>query len=329
MKAYVKNLLADKGRTMPILSFPSAQLLGISVRELIGSAEAQARGMQAIAARCPVAASLNMMDLSVEAEAFGAEVRFEDDEVPTVTKGILDDIGQAASVTVPVVGAGRTGVYVEGVRLAKERIADRPVFCGVIGPYSLAGRLFDMTELMMACFDSPDEVKCLLEKVTAFLIAYIKAFQAAGADGVVMAEPAAGLLSPSLAEEFSHPYVKAIFEAVNSEDFVLCYHNCGGAVVDMLDSLATLPADIFHFGNAIELSRTFAALPADAVIMGNVDPVLLRTGTPDEVGATVQRVYDACHGFPNFMLSTGCDVPADAKWENIDAYFERVKELYA
>ena len=329
MKKLVQTMLADKGRTMPILSFPSAQLLDISVNTLIGSAEAQMQGMQAIAARCPVAASLNMMDLSVEAEAFGAEVRFEEDEVPTVTQGILSDIEDVASVAVPAVGAGRTGVYVEGVRLAKRQITDRPVFCGVIGPYSLAGRLFDMTELMMACYDSPDEVSGLLDKVTAFLIEYIKAFKAAGADGVVMAEPVAGLLSPSLAEEFSHPYVKAIFDAVNDEDFVLCYHNCGDAVVHMLDSLAEIPADVFHFGNAISLKDTFASLPADAVIMGNVDPVLLRNGTPDEVRAAVQQVYDACHDFPNFMLSTGCDVPAAAKWENIDAYFEKVTELYA
>ena len=329
MKKIVQTMLANKGRTMPILSFPAAQLLGVSVKELISSPTAQRQGMLAIADRCPVAASLNMMDLSVEAEAFGAEVRFADDEVPTVTRGVLTDIGDAASLAVPTVGVGRTGVYIEGIRLAKEQITDRPVFCGVIGPFSLAGRLLDMSELMMACYDSPDEVKSLLDKVTAFLTDYVKAFREAGADGVVMAEPAAGLLPPALAEEFSLPYVQAVFEAVNEADFVLCYHNCGNAVVRMLDSLATLPADIFHFGNAIELKDTFAALPADAVVMGNVDPVLLQNGTPEGVRAEVERVFNACHGFPNFMLSTGCDVPAAAKWENIDAYFERVTELYA
>lgn len=329
MKKIVKTFLEHKAQTLPILSFPSTQLLGITVNELIASADAQAQGMRAIAERCPVAASLNMMDLSVEAEAFGAEVRFDDDEVPTVTRGIIDDIEQAEAVTVPAIGAGRTAVYIDGVRKAKERITDRPVFCGVIGPYSLAGRLFDMTELMMACYDSPDEVKCLLEKATAFLIAYIRAFKAAGADGVVMAEPAAGLLSPSLEEEFSAPFVQEIFDAVAEDEFVICYHNCGDAVGDMLDSISTLHADIFHFGNAIDLAGALAKMPESAVVMGNVDPVLFRTGTPEAIRAEVERVYAACSAYPNFMLSTGCDVPAAAKWENIDAYFEKVKELYA
>ena len=169
MKEKAKRLLSRKERTVPILSFPSAQLLGISVRELISSARNQADGMKAIAERCPVGAALNMMDLSVEAEAFGAKIRVSENENPTVEKGVIDDIADAASVTVPAVGAGRTGICVEGVRLAKREIADVPVFCGVIGPYSLAGRLFDMTELMMECFDSPDEVKILLKKCALFI----------------------------------------------------------------------------------------------------------------------------------------------------------------
>ena len=328
MKKTVKDILENKGKTLPVLSFPSVQLLGISVRELISSAEMQLRGMQAVAERCPMAASLNMMDLSVEAEAFGCTVRVTEHEVPTVEKGVLESISDAASLQVPAVGAGRTSLYIEGVRKACEAITDRPVFCGIIGPYSLAGRLFDMTELMMECYDSPEDVAVLLEKVTEFLIAYLKAFKEAGAKGVVMAEPAAGLLSPDLAEEFSTPYVKKIFEAVNSEDFVLCYHNCGGAATKMGEQFATLPADIYHFGNAVEMKELLELLPADRLVMGNLDPLIIANGTPAEVRDELNKIHAAYGSYPNFMLSSGCDIPPQAKWENIDAYFEAVQEIY-
>ena len=328
MKEKAKQLLLHKEKTVPILSFPSAQLLGITVKELISSAARQAEGMRTIVERCPVGAALNMMDLSVEAEAFGAKIRVSDHENPTVEKGILDDIADAASVAVPPVGAGRTGVYLEGVRLAKRQNADTPVFCGAIGPYSLAGRLFDMTGLMMECFDSPEEVKLLLEKCAAFIAAYVRAFQEAGADGVILAEPAAGLLSPALAEEFSTPFVKEIFDAVNREDFVLCYHNCGRSAGDMTDSLAELPADVFHFGNAVDLPKVLAAMPADRIVMGNVDPVLFRRGTPEEVRADVRRAYESCGAHENYMLSSGCDIPAASHWGNIDAYFDEVTAIY-
>ena len=163
MKPTVKKIIENKEKTIPILSFPSTQLLGITVKELLDSPEMQVRGMKAIADRCDIGASLNMMDLSVEAEAFGCKIMFKDDDVPTVRKGIIDDIFDAESIVVPPVGTGRTSVCIEGIRQAKREITDIPVFCGVIGPYSLAGRLFDMTELMMECYDSPDEVKILTE----------------------------------------------------------------------------------------------------------------------------------------------------------------------
>lgn len=327
MKKIVKTFLENKEKTVPVLSFPSTQLLGINVNELIGNSDRQVEGMKAIVDRCPVGASLNMMDLSVEAEAFGAEVLFCDDEIPNVTKGILEDIEDAKNVTVPEVGVARTGIYIEGVKKAKEQIKDVPVFCGVIGPYSLAGRLFDMTELMMACFDDSDSVNCLLEKTTEFIINYIKAFKAVGADGVIMAEPAAGLLSPDLFKEFSNVYVKKIIEEVSDDDFVFVYHNCGN-IIPLADDVASLGADMYHFGNAIDISEAMPHFPEDAVVMGNIDPVLFKTSDPESIKKETERIFNSCKEYPNFMLSSGCDIPADAKWENLDSYFETVKSCY-
>ena len=329
MKTKVREIYNNKDKTIPILSFPSTQLLGITVKELLDSPEMQVKGMKAIADRCNIGASLNMMDLSVEAESFGAEIVFYDHDVPTVRKGIIDDIYDVENIVVPNVTEGRAPICIEGIRKAKEEITNIPVFCGVIGPYSLAGRLFDMTELMMECYDSPDEVKILLSKATEFIINYIKEFKKAGADGVVMAEPAAGLLSPSLNTEFSIPFVKEIFDAINDDDFVICYHNCGDAVKDMTKDIATLGADIYHFGNAINLKDIIPLMPNDSLVMGNVDPVLFRNGTPDDIRENAKKIFNECSQYDNFMLSSGCDIPADAKWENIDEYFDTIKSLYS
>lgn len=70
-------------KAMPVLSFPSIQLLGITVQELINDSDIQAKGMKAVADRTPKAGgSVSLMDLSVEAECFGSTIRFSDDEVP-------------------------------------------------------------------------------------------------------------------------------------------------------------------------------------------------------------------------------------------------------
>ena len=53
-----------------------------------------------------------------------------------------------------------------------------------------------------------------MKEKTIFLIAYGTAYKAAGANGILMAEPLAGVLSPAMMDEFSSPYVKKIVDAI-------------------------------------------------------------------------------------------------------------------
>lgn len=331
MKAWLEALRdAPVKKAMPVLSFPAVQLMGITVRELISSAEAQAEAIELVAKRTDAAASVSLMDLSVEAECFGSEIRFSDEEVPTVVGSIVTTEEEARALEVPAVGAGRTGLCVEAIRKAAQRITDRPVFAGVIGPFSLAARLMDVTEAMVLCYDEPDMVHILLEKSTRFITEYCRAFKEAGANGVVIAEPVAGLLSPALEEEFSAPYIKQIVDAVQDDSFLVIYHNCGGAVIRQIDSILSTGAAAYHFGNAIDMAEMMPHIPADTVAMGNVDPAgEFRGGTPESIRAATHKVMESCREYPNFVISSGCDIPLLSRWENIDAFFAAVAEFYA
>ena len=316
-------------KAMPILSFPSIQLLGIGVKELISDSDLLARGMKAVADRVDSAAALSMMDLSVEADAFGAEIRIFDDEIPTVIGHIVSSEEQADALAVPDVGAGRTGLYVEAIRKACALITDRPVFAGVIGPFSLAGRLMDVTEAMMYCYDAPEMVHKVLDKAACFSTRYIEAYKAAGANGVVIAEPLAGLLSPALNEEFSAHYVKRIVDAVQTDDFAVVYHNCGGGVPKMVDALHAIGAKAYHFGNAIDMAEVLDLFPSDVTVMGNIDPSgYFRNGTPESIRAATLELLGRCHQHKNFVISSGCDVPPMSSWANIDAFFAAVADFY-
>lgn len=320
---------SPRKKAMPVLSFPSTQLLGISVTDLISDSDKLAEGMRRIAARTDAGAALSMMDLSVEAECFGSTIRYSDDEVPTVIGGIITSYEEAEKLTVPKVGAGRTGVYVESIEKAAKLIIDRPVFAGVIGPFSLAGRLMDVSEAMLYCYDDPDMVHLILNKVTSFIIEYCRAYKEAGANGVVIAEPLAGLLSPALAEEFSSRYFKMIVDTLQDESYIIVYHNCGGTAVDIIDSVLDTGAAAYHFGNAISMSDVMPHIPADKVAMGNIDPAReFRNGTPESIREVTLSLLNECGKYPNFVISSGCDIPALSKWENIDAFFDAVKEYY-
>lgn len=322
----IKN--TDKKRAFPILSFPCVSLMGITVAELISSAQLQAEGMARVAKRVPSLASVTMMDLSVEADAFGGQTYVSENEVPTILGSLVEAPEDAEALKVPEVGAGRTGIYIEAVKLAKERITDRPVFAGVIGPYSLAGRLMGVSEAMINCYDEPEMVETVLEKATEFIIEYIKAYRAVGADGVVMAEPLAGMLSPKLAKEFSEPYVRRIADACKSEDFLVIYHNCGDNTIKMIDSILSTGCDAYHFGDAISMSEMLTHIPENVVAMGNVSPSKqFLNGTPESIKAETRAIMAECKAYPNFVISSGCDIPPLSPWENIDAFFEAVEEL--
>ena len=332
MKQWVMDQIAAPVKLgMPVLSFPSTQLLGITVKELISSSQLQAAGMKAIADRTPASAAVSMMDLSVEAEAFGSAIHITDNEVPTVVGAILEDaecVDDIESLIQPQVGAGRTGLYIEAIGKAVNMINDRPVFAGVIGPFSLAGRLLDVSEAMVLCYEEPDMVETVLNKTTQFLIDYIKAYKAVGAHGVVMAEPLAGMLSPSLAEEFSTPYVKRIVDAVQDDEFIVIYHNCGDNVKLMADDIVTCGAAAYHFGNACDMADMIPHIPADCLVMGNVDPAgQICNGTPGSVKAATRAVMEKCIHAPNFVISSGCDIPPMSPWGNIDAFFSAVEEF--
>ncbi len=328
MKLWLENMKnASEKKALPILSFPSVQLLGITVKELISDSDLQAKGMKMIADRVPSAASVSMMDLSVEAEAFGSSVIVSENEVPTVARAIIESEEDADALQIPEVGAARTGIYLKAIEKACELITDRPVFAGVIGPYSLAGRLLDVSEIMVLCYEEPDMVHTVLEKTTAFLIDYINAYKHTGAGGVMVAEPLAGLLSPALMGEFAAPYMKKIVDAVQTDDFLVIYHNCGDAIPNLVDGIVSSGAAAYHFGNAADMKTMLEKMPSDTVVMGNVDPVgEFRNGTPESIAKATAALLERCKWHPNFVISSGCDIPPMAKWENIDAFFAAVTD---
>ena len=70
-------------------------------------------------------------------------------------------------------------------------------------------------------------------------------------------------------------------------------------------------------------------MPEDALVMGNVDPAgEIRNGTPESVREATLSVLGACAKYPNFVISTGCDVPPMSPWGNINAFFAAVEEFY-
>lgn len=313
-------------KVIPLMTHPGIEMCGYTVRQAVTDGTVHAEAVMKLNERFPADATTAIMDLTVEAEAFGAQVVFEENSIPTVIGRLVSDYESVSALEIPTLDRGRVSEYLKADILIAKNITDKPVYAGCVGPFSLAGRLFDLSEMMMAMYIEPETVSLLLEKCTAFLVEYIKAIKATGVDGVFVAEPAAGLTSGEDCSAFSSKYVKRMVEAVQDESFTLILHNCGNTG-HCTSAMVETGAGGLHFGNKVDMVDALESCPLDRLAMGNIDPVgIMKMSSPSELKNSVRELLVRTSGYPNFILSTGCDVPPGVPEENIRAFYEAVNE---
>lgn len=327
MTQWVAGVTTAKTRiAIPILTNPGIELCGCTINEAVTNGKIHAAAIRRLNEIYPAAASTVIMDLTVEAEAFGAEINFPENEVPTVTGRLVTNLEEVEALPVPGLQAGRVQEYLTANRLTAQTIVDKPVFAGCIGPFSLAGRLFGMTEIMMALYTEPQTVTLLLEKCAAFIANYCQAIKETGVNGVIIAEPAAGLISNKDCLTYSSNYIQPMVEALQDESFLVVLHNCGNTG-HCTQAMVASGVGALHFGNKIDMLKALADTPTNRLVMGNIDPVgILKMASPEIVKASVSVLLNATAGYPNYVLSTGCDVPPGVPFENIEAFYQALNE---
>ena len=327
MRQWVTDVIRKQEVTaVPVMTHPGIELNGHTVREAVSDGQVHADAVVALTQKYQSAAACTIMDLTVEAEAFGAEIAFSDEAVPVVVGHMLNNADDIGRLQVPSLHAGRIPQYLKANLLAARTISDRPLFAGCIGPFSLAGRLYDMSEIMMLICEQPDAAHTLLAKCTQFIEKYCLALKEAGANGVMMAEPAAGLLSNDDCKAFSSAYVKYIVSQLQDDDFIVVLHNCGNTG-HCTKAMVETGAAAYHFGNKCKMEEVIRDVPPTALAMGNIDPVsVFKDGTPEQMRQTVTNLLEATKEYSNFVLSSGCDTPPHTPMANIEAFFSTLQE---
>lgn len=315
---------SSERHAIPVMTYPGVDMVGSNVFDMVNDGRIQYECIHSLAERFPSAAAVTLMDLSVEAEAFGSTIRFSQDEAPTVVGSIVNDMESVNALEIPEVGVKRTGEYLKAAKLASGNITDRPLFGGVIGPFSLAGRLFDITQVIIEARRNKEVVHALLEKCNEFIKRYIEAFKEAGCNGVIIAEPTAGLLSPVMCQEFSSDYIRRIVVELQDENFIIILHNCGHTV-KLVESMLSTGCKAYHFGNAVDMLDILHQIPSDIIAMGNLDPAsVFRIGTRDTVHEKTLELLHKTSQYKNFVISSGCDIPYGTPLENVEEFYSTI-----
>lgn len=328
MNEWIKSVLDQPKRiAIPIMTHPGIEMIGESVLSAVTNGDVHFEAIKALAETYPSAATTVIMDLTVEAEAFGCEINFTEDEVPAVSKRLVYDAETIEALQIPTLEKGRVPEYIKANKLTAEYVSEKPVLTGCIGPYSLAGRLYDMTEIMTAIYIDPESIHLLLEKCTQFIKDYCIALKETGVNGIVIAEPAAGLLGNDECMEYSSKYIKTIIDEIQDENFKVILHNCGNTGQCTQAMLSTGAAG-YHFGNAMNMVSALKDCPQDVLVMGNLNPVgVLKMMTPEKVKTETLKLLEQTASFPNFVLSSGCDMPPFVPKANIEAFFNALNQF--
>jgi uroporphyrinogen decarboxylase len=145
-----------------------------------------------------------------------------------------------------------------------------------------------------------------------------------GLNGIIMAEPAAGLLDEPLCDRFSSGLVKQIVEKVQDDHFLFILHNCGNHG-HVTKSMIRTGAEGLHFGNCMDMKRALKEVPGNILVLGNIDPVsMFKMGKPEDLYRTTSALLETAADYPNFVLSSGCDTPPGVPAENIRSFFSAV-----
>lgn len=323
---WIKNIICGKTyrRVIPIMTNPGVEMCKRTIKDAVTSGEIHAEAICKLNEKYPADAVTAIMDLTVEAEAFGANIIFPDNEIPSVVGTLLHDKNDIDKLEIPSLENGRIKEFLSANKIVANSIKDKPVFAGCIGPFSLAARLMGLSEIMIAMFTEPETISLLLEKCTLFINNYCKAVKETGVDGIIMAEPVAGLISNDDSMVYSSKYIKNIVTEIQDNKFLLVLHNCGNSG-HCTEAMIASGAGALHFGNKINMIEVLKVLPKDIIAMGNINPVdVLKLSSPTEIYKMTFNLLKNTSTFNNFILSTGCDVPPGIPEENIEAYYSAV-----
>ena len=278
---------------------------------------------------------------SFEAGSLGVEIVFPEDDIPWVGPGWVKTEADLRRLEAMDFVNGRLNARQVEFRRTMLGVADKypvrfqggPVFYPgreaslthtSDGPFGVAGDLMGQTELFQAVLDRPDFVKELLRLVTEKLVEYLDFCWAEEGLPVpkdfAWSDDLAAGLSEKAFREIVLPFEKRLRFHFDGR---LSLHMCGKT-----DHLLEVFADDLEihefqgFGYQVNLERVAAVMGGRVVLLGNVNPMLIHGGTPDEVREATRRVIEVLGPYKGLIVQDGNNIPPGSPLANINAMMD-------
>jgi MtaA/CmuA family methyltransferase len=315
----------DRVPVFPLLMFFAQKRLGVSYREFATNGHVLAEAQINIRDTFGVDAITACSDAFRITADLGADMVFPENQTPFAASPLVASRGDLDRLVRPDPSNPKTRMN-DRVRATQEMVGAVGDACLVLGwvdmPFAEACSVCGVSEFMLMLYDDPLLAHQLLEYLTDIVIDFCLAQLEVGTPMIGAGDAAASLLSPKLYREFALPYEQRVCAAVHKAGGMVKLHICGNTT-HILDDMVRSEADLFNVDHLVDFStaqRVYAS--AHVCFKGNLDPVAdMLQAVPEVCQAQAVNCIQMAAG-PRYMLSAGCEVPADTSDEVFKAFCE-------
>lgn len=189
-------------------------------------------------------------------------------------------------------------------------------------PFEMICGARSFTKFIRDLYQIPDKVQECFDAMAPFMAPQaIEATKQNGLDYLWVGgwRSASSMLSQALWDRFVFPYFERVINEVIAAGIVPILHFDSDWTRD-LARFRVFPKGkcILELDGMTDIFKAKEILGNVMCIMGDVPATLLTVGTPDEVYKYCRKLIEEV-GPEGFILHPGCDIPIDAKLENVQA----------
>jgi uroporphyrinogen decarboxylase len=319
----------DRTPVMPQVFGHAATVAGVALDDYIRDGQLLARcQLQARERYGEYDAVFAVMDVNVETEALGSILKYRRNAYATVDTFALspgDDWGRL-SLPDPE-RAGRMPEMLKALQALRRELQDTvPIVGCVVGPLTLTTQLLGIETALYLAIDEPERFARLMDFSTEVLIRFGQAQLEAGAHLPIVFDPSASpaVVPARFFREFELPRLAKLFAAFKQAGALLNWLHIAGPAESILSFYPQAGVDLANLDYFITPQNAMERLPGTCVD-GNLKPLAFVASEPGEIHAAAVKLLQAFAERSGFVLSSGCEIPPEAKPENVAALVMAVR----
>ncbi len=314
----------EKVPAIPTMGGWVARFSGVPVKELLYDPEAFAQAQIRAQEEVGYDALFAYLEGLYIPESFGCSLVIRPSGLDVAPLDLKDEADVEALPKVDIRRDGRLPILLRAIeKLVRFPEREVPVLSLTEGPFTASARILGADKMMKGLIKNRSMIERLIDKTRQLISDFGCALADIGIDGLIIADPVSSstMISPKFYQEFVLPSLQRLIKTL---EIPVILHVCGDTQ-PILPLMAETGAKILSLDQCMDLAAARKTLAGRCGIGGNVDPMVLLFGTPEDVKRETLRSLEQ-GGKKGFVLMAGCAVPPATSVNNLRTMIEVAKD---